>query len=361
MSKGIRLGIFVVVTLLILFAGIFLIGNQEMRFKSTYQVKAEFQNAGGLIGGADVRVGGIRKGSVKAIDLPKETGGKVTVVMNLESDTRPIVKTDSVASIKSEGMMGDKFVEISFGSKNAEEVKDGGTIESEPPLGLSDLLKKADHILDTAESAAQGVQETASNLASISSKINEGKGSVGALINSRTIYNQAAKATTNLQADTEAIKHNFLLRGFFKNRGYEDSEELAKDRIARLPAGAPIKTFTYEAKQIFDKPDTAKLKDQKKLNDAGKFLEQNRFGLVVVASYAGEKGDSEKDRVLTEARSAVVRDYLVQNFRLEDDTRIKTIGFGKTGAANDRPKVEILVYPVGVETPAAPRQTSKTR
>jgi outer membrane protein OmpA-like peptidoglycan-associated protein len=104
--------------------------------------------------------------------------------------------------------------------------------------------------------------------------------------------------------------------------------------------------FTYDGKQIFSKPDTAQLKNQKTLMEAGKFLEQQKQGEVVIAASMGMKGDTEKERVLTEARSAVVRDYLVSNFRL-DDTRVKTIALGKSGDAGDDGKVEIIVYGSG--------------
>ncbi len=90
MSKEVRLGLFIVVTLAILFAGVFLIGNTETLFKSTYRVKAEFQNVAGLNDGADVRVGGIHEGTVRKIDLPKRPDGKVTVVMDLQSATRVV-------------------------------------------------------------------------------------------------------------------------------------------------------------------------------------------------------------------------------------------------------------------------------
>src|SRR2546423_4453483 len=130
MSKEFRLGAFVIATLLMLGAGIFLIGEQELLFRSTYNVKAQFDNVAGLDNAAAVRVGGIQKGTVKRIDLPKRSDGKVTVVMNLDSHTRDIVKKDSVASIKSEGLLGDKYIEVSFGSEGAEPVKNGDTIAS---------------------------------------------------------------------------------------------------------------------------------------------------------------------------------------------------------------------------------------
>src|SRR5579862_5278857 len=119
MSKTLRLGMFIVATLCILALGVFLIGRQESRFLSTYQARADFENVVGLNEGAEVRVGGIHKGVVRHIKLPSKPDGKVVVVMDLEAATRRLVKKDSVASIKSEGLLGDKYVEVSFGSAEA--------------------------------------------------------------------------------------------------------------------------------------------------------------------------------------------------------------------------------------------------
>ena len=356
MNKTVRLGMFIFATLLILATGIFLIGDRESKFSSTYRVKAEFANVAGLNTGADVRVGGIRTGSVSRIDLPKRPDGKVTVVMNLKSSTRDIVRKDSVAAIRSEGLLGDEYVEVSFGSDNAARLNSGDQIEGEPPFEISALMKKTDQILDTAQGALTSIQQTASNFSSISGKINTGQGTVGALINDKTIYKQAAASATELQEDMEALKHNFLLRGFFKNRGYEDSSDLTKNEISQLPGGPALKIFRYDARKLFDKPDTAKLKDEKALNDAGKFLETARFSLAVIVASAGMKGDTEAQRKLTQGRSLAVREYLVKNFKLED-TRLKTIGMGKTEDTSSDGRLEIVVYPIatGQRTPPGDR------
>jgi outer membrane protein OmpA-like peptidoglycan-associated protein len=87
----------------------------------------------------------------------------------------------------------------------------------------------------------------------------------------------------------------------------------------------------------------------------GKFLEEIKFGWALVAGYSGMKGDRDKELVLTEARAMVVREYLAENFRL-DDTRIKTIGEGKTEQAADG-KIQILVYPVGAAAPPSQNQS----
>lgn len=343
MSSTARLGLFIIATLLILAAGIFLIGSKESMFSSKYQVKSNFQNVVGLEVGAAVRVGGIRTGVVQRIVLPKNSNGGVTVVMDLDGSTRNIVKEDSVASIQSEGLLGDKYVEVSFGSDSAPRLKSGETIGSVPPLEFSRLTKKADHILDTTEQAMASIQSTASNLSAITGKINRGQGTVGALVNDKTVYKQAAAGATALHEDMEALKHNFLLRGFFKDRGYQDASDLTKNEVSALPANPASRVFHYDPTQLFDKSDTAKLKNQKLLDDAAKFLQAEKFSLAVIACSSGAKGDSAKERTLTQARSAVIRNYLINNFRM-DDTKVKTLGLGKSEEGDAKGSVEIVVY-----------------
>src|SRR5258708_39826638 len=106
MSKSFFLGMFVLATLLVLATGVFLIGRNEFRFSSTYRIQADFPDVAGLSPAGEVRVGGLHKGTVRRIILPKRSDGKVTVVMDLERATRDVVKKDSVAAIKSEGLLG---------------------------------------------------------------------------------------------------------------------------------------------------------------------------------------------------------------------------------------------------------------
>jgi phospholipid/cholesterol/gamma-HCH transport system substrate-binding protein len=344
MSRIFRLGLFICATFLILGAGIFLIGTKQLMFRSTFEVRSQFQNVSGLNEGADVRVGGIRRGIVKNIVLPNRSDGKMTVVMELDDSTRRIIKKDSLAYIRSEGLLGDKYVEVSFGSNDAPVVADGQTIASEPPFELSDLMQKTNAILSTTQGAMQNVEGTADNLKEISGKINRGEGTVGALINDKTIYQRAAAGATAFQEDMEALKHNFLLRGFFRNRGYESSADLTKHAINRLPPGPYLKTFEYSGKGLFDKPENAKLKREKLLKNAGTFLEQNRFGSVVVSASMGIKGDAAQNRELELARAMVVRDYLTKNFRL-DDARIKTFAAGEVPGTDDGGELKVLIYP----------------
>jgi phospholipid/cholesterol/gamma-HCH transport system substrate-binding protein len=376
MSRVARLGVFIVVTLAILAAGVFIIGSKEYLFRSTYQLRAEFDNVAGLEAGADVQVGGVHSGTVQSITLPHKPGEKVMVLMNLDKATREIIKNDSVASIETEGVLGNQFLAISFGSEGQAEVKDGEIIESESPLVLGDMLKKANDILNSSQQTIQNTTQATAHLNSVSAKIDSGQGTVGALVNDKQLYSnleqststlqstmlQAQTGVTDFQENMEALKHNFLLSGYFKKRGYEDSGDLKANRISVLPASAPLKAFTYTAKQLFDTSDSAKLKNQKSLNDSGEFLARNQFGFAVVVVSSGSEGDTQKELVLTEARAMVVREYLVENFGF-DDSRLKTLGLGKQAGSSldaDWGSIQILIFPTGIEIPADKISSAKS-
>jgi len=374
MSRAARLGAFIIATLAILVSVIFIIGGKQYLFTSTYRLSAQFSSVVGLDSGAEVRVGGVHSGSVRSVDLPTKPTDKITVWMDLDRSTHNIIKQDSIAAVETEGLLGNEYIAISFGSANSANVVDGGTIGSEPPIEMSNLIKKTDHILDTSQEALKNVTRATANLSSISTKIDEGQGTVGALINDKRIYTQLDETiaglrdtviktqagVTDFQENMEAIKKNFLVRGFYKNRGYEDSADLVKNEIASLPLAEPLKTFTYEPQQLFDKIDTAKPKNQKSLRAAGQFLADNEFGVAVVVVSTGMSGDTDKDLILTQARASVVRGYLVDNFGF-DDSQLKTFGIGKkNGIATDAGwgVVQIIIYSPGTDIPTGPLSTT---
>jgi phospholipid/cholesterol/gamma-HCH transport system substrate-binding protein len=371
MSRAARLGAFIIATLAVLAAGIFIIGGKQYLFTPTYRLKAQFATVVGLDPGAEVRIGGVRSGSVREIKLPNKPDGKITVLLDLQRSTHEIIKQDSVAAIETEGLLGNEYVSITFGSAQAPNVNDDDTIATLPPLVIADLMKKADGILDTSQAALNNVTVTTANLSSITGKINQGQGTIGALVNDKKIYSQIDQTTVGLrdtvnhaqagvaafQENMEAMKSNFLLRGYFKNRGYENSADLSKNEIPQLPTAVPLKTFTFDSKQLFDKVDTAKPKNQKSLRAAGQFLADTEFGVAVVVVSTATTGDTQKDLVLAQARAMVVRDYLVGNFSF-DDAQLKTLGLGKGKIPNADSAwgtVEIVVYSADT---VAPIQTS---
>jgi phospholipid/cholesterol/gamma-HCH transport system substrate-binding protein len=369
MSRVARLGAFIVATLAILAGGVFIIGSKAYLFRSTYQLRTQFDNVAGLAAGAGVQVGGVHSGTVHSIALPHRPGDKVIVLMDLDSSTHEIIKHDSVASIETEGLLGNQYLAISFGSAGQSDVREGDFIQSEPPLQMADLLTKASGILSSSQVAIGNVSQATAHLNSVSAKIDSGQGSVGALINDKELYSnlqrstgslnqtlvQAQAGVTDFRENMEALKQNFLLKGYFKKRGYEDSEELAAHAIDRLPQGAPAMAFTYLPKQLFGGHDSFKLQNQKSLNEGGDYLAKNPFGFAVVVVSSGLEGDSQKELELTEVRAMVIRKYLVEHFAF-DDGQIRTLGLGKQSAATSDAgsgSIQLLIFPVGSEVPAS--------
>jgi len=358
MSRTARLGLFICSAIMILSASLFMLGNQQFLFSSTYSLQASFDSVSGLAEGAEVRIGGVRKGIVASIRMPQRPGGKIVVAMKLDKSTRQFIKKDSIASIETAGLLGNKFMEISFGSKDAPFVSNSDSIQSSPPIDLSDMIKKTNEILDTTNAALKNVNGATADLNNITAKVDRGEGTVGALINDKTMYNQlnataadvrktveqAKIGVTGFQEDMEALKHNWFFHGFFKNRGYMDSAELTKYEIATIPKTPAMKEFFINSSEVFN-GSGSKLEHGARLSAIGEFLQNNPFGLVVVAACTGMRGDSIEQLTRSRARAVAVRQYLVENFKL-DDLRIKTKGMGKQAqnAAGSADLVEILVY-----------------
>ena len=176
----------------------------------------------GLDAGADVRLGGVHSGTVRDIVLPHKPGEKVTVVMDLAKSTHEIIKHDSLVTIETEGLLGNQFLAISFGSAPSSNVRDGDTLASQPPLEMAALLAKTSHILDSSQQAIQNATRATENLNSISAKIDGGQGTAGALVNDKQLYTnleqttsamhdtmvQAQAGATDFQENMEALKHS---------------------------------------------------------------------------------------------------------------------------------------------------------
>jgi len=234
-AQKIKTGTFVLVSILLLLTLVFLIGKQKNMFGGTFYVYAHFKNISGLKEGNYVRYAGINVGNVEDITMVNDT--TVAVGMILQKDIRPYIKEDVTASIGSDGLMGDKLVTISAGSSTAPVVKEGGKLKSSNPVDVDRIVNNLSKISDNAETLT-------GNLASVMSKINNGEGSFGRLVNSDKLIKNlegtissaqhtvgtVQKTASNATETMEAAKHSFLLRGYFKKkerRRVKDSLEKA--------------------------------------------------------------------------------------------------------------------------------------
>ena len=109
-SKNIRLGIFVLAGTAFLIVALYFIGNKQNLFGSTFKISAQFNNVNGLMIGNNVRFSGIDVGTVESVEIINDS--MVNVVMIIEKDVQKFIRKNAVASVGTDGLMGNKLVNI---------------------------------------------------------------------------------------------------------------------------------------------------------------------------------------------------------------------------------------------------------
>ena len=245
-SRNIRTGLFVLIGLLFLLVLIFLIGKQKNMFGNTFSVHANFKNIAGLKIGNYVRFAGINIGTVDNIAIVNDTTVRVDLV--LQKHIRPFIKTDVVASIGTEGLMGDKLIQLGPGSDAAPQLKEGGQLKAINPADMDKMIAKFGEITNNAASLTGG-------LADIVNKINSGQGSLGRLMSSDKLAKQLEntvsstqqtvtninKTASSVKENMDAAKHSILFRGYFKKKEKKRQQDSINNAKKNAPDSASAK------------------------------------------------------------------------------------------------------------------------
>ena len=290
-----RLGMFIAGGIAVFVIAIFIIGKQQNLFDPVFKITTNFFNVSGLQVGNNVRFSGITVGTVDNITIINDS--TVQVDLMIKKSVQQFIKSDSEASIGSEGIIGDRVVIITQGSSEGTTAKNGQHILSKEPVETDDIIvslqatslnaevitlqlaeimtninngqgtmgrliqdstiaeninqiianfKKSSEGLDETIGATKenafafmkslqktvGKTEVASNqLGEIMTKINNGEGNLGMLIQDTTLATNLEVTVINLKESSvglnenmEALKHNFLFRGYFKRKAKKDAE-----------------------------------------------------------------------------------------------------------------------------------------
>jgi phospholipid/cholesterol/gamma-HCH transport system substrate-binding protein len=438
------IGLFLILGIGLFTAILFLIGNRHDVFGKHVEYYAEFSDIGGLPRGAQVRVAGIEAGEVKGIEIPSSPASKFRLKLQVRTSARGMIRTDSLVSIKTEGLVGDKYVFIRQGTSAAAEAADGATLPSKEPFDLGAALEKAGPLLDKSSALLDNLQGSVSDLHgrldvalesvtktvnhvdslvtvvqpdikkmagnasqitdrinAIVSDLNAGKGPIGLLLKDETTRKQlqatlsnaqqatsnlseasaradrliedvqsrdlAAKAqailenvqamseqlnqtikgalgpdnmgedgatniretltnlnrgTANLAEDTEALKHEFFFRGFFKKRGFYNLEQLSPaDYLKACQRQSACGSRTWlDASNMFVSGSNGIVQ----LDETGRHAIDGAVApvvdslpdhLVIVEGYSGT-GSPDQQFVTSRRRANLVREYLEAHFHI---------------------------------------------
>ncbi len=328
-SNNIKLGLFVLAGVLLLVFALYMLGKNKNLFGSNFQLKARFTNISGLTKGNNIRFSGIQVGTVKNIQVIDDT--TIEVVMLIDEKIKSFLHKNAVASIGSEGLMGNKIINILPGPGAAKEIDENDVLSVKKTINTDDMLqtlnKTNDNVavisedlksvvqrinnsaalweilnerslaanlkvsLNNIRLASENTKDMTAGLYSIINDVKNGKGSVGALLTDTTLsYNlneaiakiksvgdnanglaneldemarrvqydisngkgtvnallkdsmiviklnasldNIQKGTYSFSQDMEALKHNFLLRGYFRRQEKNQKKEMEKMKQA---------------------------------------------------------------------------------------------------------------------------------
>ena len=365
------------------------------------------------------------------------------------------MRTDSLATIETEGLVGGNYLGITTGSDTAPIVAPNATIAGKEPLDLAELVERmgdtvtkvndaVDGMRDDVQRAVVAIADTVDNAnslitgvtgevtkiaasgalitadaAQIADGIRSGKGTIGKLVNDDELYNRVsaiAKQTEETTAyarqlvlsaketleglqskdgavqgmtasvkqtmddaresmagfaeNMEALRHNFLLRGFFNKRGYFD---LAQISPADYRQGALTKGSDRRVVRVWLRSD-ALLEpepghpEKEQLSEAGKggvdaaiapYLEYLASGIVMVEGYA-QQGPRDEQYLRSRVRASIVRDYLVGTFHLDPQaTGAMPLSADSTGSPGKVPWDGValaVILPKDALTPSGSRR-----
>lgn len=423
-NQNLLLGIFTTTGIVLFGAGLFLLGNQHRAFAHHVIFYTNFQNVEGLTKGAKVTVEGLVVGEVEDIDAPSSPAQKFRLKMEVDDRLHGLIRKDSLVTVETEGLVGDKFLVIHDGSEHASEAPPGSTLQSQEPLEISQLLEQAQGIMKQTSTTIDQVQgtmndvrshldttlettsSTIKNANSLIQDVRGGKGAVGMLledqetasnvrqsvanirqttqtlngsstridnilaeIQSRQLVGKADATLTNVKSatqnlndtsqqidttlksafsqdqygedagtnlqqsltninqvtgnladDTEALKHEFFFKGFFKHRGYDDLDDLP---VVQYRDGEIFKDLSESrqwlpASSLFAKENGGEVltaRGRHSIDLAIGQLKEIYNEPLIIEGYA-TSGSRSDELIQSRRRASEVRDYLQLHFHL---------------------------------------------
>jgi len=308
-KRVMRVGLFSLIGILILILGVFVIGEKQNMFNPTFSVYADFKTVQGLKSGALISINGIKVGTVTDVQLLLDTASYVRVTMQIDEDSRKFVRSSTIAAISQVGLIGEKQVELLVGDASAPVVSEGSEIKAAPAtdytailtdaqtavkntqnitasldtlflrfrrgegtlgkfltddevyLGLARVTNSIEHLLNQTGAQLVGVTNTlnraAANVDAITvegqklvADIGNGKGTVGALLYDRSLYDslESLAGTLNVAANSagfaarefginmRGLRSSWLVGGLFKGGEQEENNSalMAKELEIRM-------------------------------------------------------------------------------------------------------------------------------
>ena len=418
-------GIVVLAGFLLLGGALFLVGDQHKAFRRHVEFFAEFANLSGITKGAKVRVGGLDGGQVAEIQIPSRPSQKFRLKLVVDERLHGIIRNDSIASVETQGIVGDEYVLIKEGTDNSPEARAGATLRSKEPFDLTKMLDRANGLMTQVggtltqvngaitdlqgrlDGTLDAVTATVNNTNGIVTTIRQGKGAAGVLLqdpktaedvkaaigntrqatanlnaaslqvnsmlddvqrrqlvakvddtlnnakgatqqlnevsqqlhgtlttalatdqygedagqNLQQTLSNVNAATGNLADDTEALKHEFFFKGFFKKRGYNNLDQIP---VSSYRSGELFKKLRQDRKWIdardlfavhADGSESLTPAGRAQIDEAVSQMPDLYDNPIIVEGYANASSGGQQ-LLTSRQRAILVQSYLVIRYHI---------------------------------------------
>jgi phospholipid/cholesterol/gamma-HCH transport system substrate-binding protein len=214
--RYLAVGIFIIAGVTLFAVGIFLVGSRHEAFSRHVLLYTEFADLDGISKGSKVQVAGMDAGQVTGIEVPRSPSDHFRVQMKVDEKLHGLVRSDSVVTVDTEGVVGDTFLTIHSGSLNAAIAQSDSVLQSKPPVTMSELLSHGLGIMNDADAtikqvggklnvALDGVHIAVGNANDLLVGLKEGRGPAGMLLRDEKMAGQIRESMLNVQSTTSNL------------------------------------------------------------------------------------------------------------------------------------------------------------
>ncbi|MBS9524768.1 MCE family protein [Litoribacter ruber] len=306
--KSVIVGIFTLIGIIILVAGIMTLGGQQKKFVKSFRVKAVFDDVAGLQVGNNVWFSGVKIGTVRKINFYGDS--QVEIEMNIEEKTREFIRKDSKATISSDGLIGNKIIVIYGGTTQAPTIENDDRLVSVMPLDT-------DKMMETLQENNRNLVSITNDLKNLTGKISEGEGIIGAVLTDSLLAENFRNMLSNLESTT--VNSNQItadLSRFASKMNQEGTllDNLVKDTTVFKSLQATAKSLestTEEASAAAANFNAASEKIKETDNALGMLLNDEQFAQYLKGTL--ENLESGTDR-LDENLEALQHSWLLRRY-----------------------------------------------
>jgi phospholipid/cholesterol/gamma-HCH transport system substrate-binding protein len=194
--RNLLTGIFFLLGLIVLAAGLLIVGTNQNVFSRTFTIHTYLPDTQTLAEGTSVTLSGIEIGVIQKIDLATHEGrNMVKFDLKLRSEYQSRITSSSTCMVKSIGVLGDKFMEISLGNAGETPVRDGDVLTCLPAVDWEKVARDISGSITATLNRVEGVLY----------RMEKGEGTMGVLLNDSTLARRLESSLENLDATLSAV------------------------------------------------------------------------------------------------------------------------------------------------------------